>query len=256
MEALPEQPAASAPCFCHEAYCKERLEELRGWIKSRINAGALRAPPPVAESVPSRAEPSPTSLSSARHRLGTRAFQSLGEDRGVENQEWRLGREARPWSWSHSLKVSTGYNESRSCSLQAEGGREEFNTLLVGIHWSLSRSLRESNVCLCCLQPSQGIPAQPGYGRVGVSPQKSHLSPHLQNPTRTFRATKNVEQPEHSTKPSCPFPDQDTGWDRLEVPSRSTHRGAAPSSESELWACWFPSDACVTVTVSKNKAEF
>lgn len=47
-----------------------------------------------------------------------------------------------------------------------------------------------------------------------------------------------------------------TPWDRLEIPSRSTYHGAAPSSESELWACWFPSDACVTVTVSKNKAEF
>lgn len=46
---------------------------------------------------------------------------------------------------------STGYNESRSYSFQTGGGSEEFRALLVGFHQNLSKSLRESNVCLHCL---------------------------------------------------------------------------------------------------------
>lgn len=66
------------------------------------------------------------------------------------------------------LKLSTGYNESRSYSVQTGGGSEEFRALLVGFHQSLSKGLRESNVCLHCLQPSQGILAQLRYHRVEV----------------------------------------------------------------------------------------
>lgn len=92
----------------------------------------------------------------------------LGGDGDVETQGRRLGREAHPWSCSQSLKLSTGYNESRNYSFQTGGGSEEFRALLVGFHQNLSKSLRESNVCLHCLQSSQGILARLRYHRVEV----------------------------------------------------------------------------------------
>lgn len=68
----------------------------------------------------------------------------------------------------HSLKLHIGYNESRSYSFKTGGGSKEFSTLLVGFHQSLSKNLRESNVCLHSLQPSQGNLAQLRYHRLEV----------------------------------------------------------------------------------------
>lgn len=75
VEALPEQPAASAPCFLHEASCRERgwkccgVELNPGLTPARFELPLLS--PSRCRAEPSRAEPESGRLGSARLGIGS-----------------------------------------------------------------------------------------------------------------------------------------------------------------------------------------